>query len=49
MGMLMHHTWVKQQEEQKKQKKTAESVHAEPKEEPASEPKKTGGRRKVTK
>lgn len=28
MGMLMHHTWLAQQEEQKKRKKTAE--HADP-------------------
>lgn len=28
MGMLMHHTWLKQQEEQRKRKKTAE--HADP-------------------
>ena len=26
MGMLMHHTWLKQQEEAEKRKKTAEPV-----------------------
>ena len=52
MGMLMHHTWLAEQEKQKKQIKVAEPapVEAEPEKEPVKAPvKKTGGRRKVTK
>ena len=55
MGMLMHHTWLAEQEKQKKQKKQTKvaepaPVEAEPEKEPVKAPvKKTGGRRKVTK
>lgn len=51
MGMLMHHTWLAEQEKQKKQPKVAEPAPVEEnKEEPVHEPvKRMGGRRKVTK
>ena len=45
MGMLMHHTWLAEQEKQKKQTKVAEPapVEAEPEKEPVKAPvKKTG-------
>ena len=49
MGMLMHHTWLNQQE-QAKPKKAEPAPVEEVKEEKSAEPvKKTGGRRKTTK
>ena len=51
MGMLMHHTWLKQQEDAAKQpveQTTAEKAD-EVKEDSAEPVKKTGGRRKATK
>ena len=49
MGMLLHHTWLNQQEQKKPEKAEAKPVE-EVKEEKSAEPvKRTGGRRKTTK
>lgn len=51
MGMLLHHTWLEQQEQKEAQKKREVPVPvAEPEEEPVNEePVKTTGRRRKTK
>ena len=50
MGMLLHHTWLNQQQENVKPKVEPKPVVEEAKEEKSAEPvKKTGGRRKTTK
>ena len=47
MGMLMHHTWLNQQEQKKPEKVETKPVE-EAKEEKSAEPvKRTGGRRKT--
>lgn len=46
MGMLLHHTWLNQQEQKKPEKVEAKPVE-ETKEESAKEPVKRGGRRKT--
>ena len=52
MGMLMHHTWLAQQEQAKPQKKVEPKPVEEVKEETSAEEtpvKRAGGRRKATK
>lgn len=48
MGMLIHHTWLEQQKQEKPKKAETAPVE-EPKEEPVKEPVKRAGRRKTTK
>ena len=48
MGMLLHHTWLNQQEQKKPEKVEAKPVE-EVKEKSAEPVKRTGGRRKTTK
>ena len=45
MGMLIHHDWLEQQEQLKKQKPVKAEPVEEVKEEPVKEPVKRGGRR----
>ena len=48
MGMLMHHTWLNQQEQKKPEKVEAKPVEKVKEPEPVNEPvKRTGGRRKT--
>lgn len=48
MGMLMHHTWLNQQKQNEKPKKSEHVPVETAEEEPAKEPaKRSGGRRKT--
>lgn len=49
MGMLMHHTWLAQQEKAEKPVENEQAVEetAEEPKEPETAPKRTGGRRKT--
>ena len=49
MGMLLHHDWLKQQEEEKQKKTAGQKPVEEVKEEPVKEPVKKTGRGRKTK